>query len=216
MKIKKTVSEKVIRANRANAQKSPGPEDCTNVKHNAMKHGFRAKQLFFENAEEEERYNALLEELAEYNQPEGPIEWMLVEEITTRWWLLQALNGWKVREIADRRKAAKAILRIVAENHDEDRLPLFTKAGDSESAVQLGWDCRDLIVRTGSKTFEQEQERKEFTASVDKTEKGGHVQIEAKLNMSLDTILRYEAALKRDLYRALQTLREIQQQRRGK
>jgi len=215
MKIKKTVSEKVISANRANAQKSHGPEDCTNVKHNAMKHGLRAKQLFFENAEEEERYKTLLQELAEYKQPEGPIEWMLVEEITTCRWMLQTLDGWKLREMTDRHKAANAILRIVAENHDEDRLPLFAKAGDSESAALLGWDCQELIVRTGNTTFEQAQERESRT-SVDKTQKGGHVQIEAKLNTSLDSILRYEAALKRDLYRAIQTLREIQQQRRGK
>jgi hypothetical protein len=42
-----------------------------------------------------------------------------------------------------------------------------------------------------------------------------HVQIEAKLNTSLDTILRYQAALKRDLYRAIAALRAIQGQGRG-
>jgi hypothetical protein len=52
MKIRKTISEKVISANRANSQKSTGPEDCANVKNNAMKHGFRAQQLFFENQDE--------------------------------------------------------------------------------------------------------------------------------------------------------------------
>ena len=40
-------------------------------------------------------------------------------------------------------------------------------------------------------------------------------QIEAKLNTSLDTILRYQAALKRDLYRAIAALRAIQGQGRG-
>ena len=47
-----------------------------------------------------------------------------------------------------------------------------------------------------------------------KTDKTGDVQIEVKLNTSMDSILRYQAALKRDLYRAIRTLREIQQQRR--
>jgi hypothetical protein len=51
---------------------------------------------------------------------------------------------------------------------------------------------------------------------MDKTGKSGQVQIEAKLNTSLDSILRYETALKKDLYRALRTLGEIQRQRRGK
>jgi hypothetical protein len=40
------------------------------------------------------------------------------------------------------------------------------------------------------------------------------LQIEAKLNTSLDTILRYQAALKRDLYRAIAALRAIQGQGR--
>ena len=73
MTIKKTVTEKVIAANRANAQDSTGPEDCTHAKGNARKHGYRSKQLFFPNAEEENQYNALLEELDGYYQPEGPI-----------------------------------------------------------------------------------------------------------------------------------------------
>jgi hypothetical protein len=41
------------------------------------------------------------------------------------------------------------------------------------------------------------------------------VQIEVKLNTSMDSILRYEAALKRDLYRAIRTFLEIQRQRLG-
>ena len=55
--------------------------------------------------------------------------------------------------------------------------------------------------------------------SKDKVYKGscfcGAVQIEVKLNTSMDSILRYEAALKRDLYRAIRTLLEIQRQRLG-
>jgi hypothetical protein len=42
----------------------------------------------------------------------------------------------------------------------------------------------------------------------------GHLQIEAKLSTSLDTILRYQAALKRDLYRAIAALRVLQHDRR--
>ena len=73
MTIKKTVGAKVIAANRANAQDSTGPEDCTKTKHNATKHGYRGKQPIFQNAEEEQQYKALLEELDGYYQPEGPI-----------------------------------------------------------------------------------------------------------------------------------------------
>jgi hypothetical protein len=214
MKIRKTISEKVVRANRANAQESTGPGDCANVKHNAVRHGLRAKQIFFENEDEEKQYSALLEELEEYYQPDGPVEWMLVEEIARCRWRLQVLNGWEVQEIANRRMAAKAILQAVAENYDEEHLPLFTTGRGSNSAAQLGWDCHELVVRTGTRNFEQEETRGSRDKR-DKTDKSGHVQIQATLNTSMDSILRYEAALKRDLYRAIQTLREIQQQRLG-
>jgi hypothetical protein len=214
MKIRKTVSEKVIRANRTNAQESTGPGDCTNVKHNAIKHGFRSKQLIFQNAEEEQRYAALLEELEEYHQPDGPIEGMLIEEIGRCHWRLEDLNGWALQEITNRRQASQAILRGVAENYDEERLPLFTTASGSDSAAQLGWDCEQLIVRTGSKNFEREELRSRME-KMSKTDKSGAVQIEVKLNTSMDSILRYEAALKRDLYRAIRTLLEIQRQRLG-
>ncbi len=210
MKINKTISEKVISANRANSQKSTGPGDCANVKNNAVTHGFRARQLFFENQDQEKEYTELLEQHEKYYEPDGPTEWMLVEEIANCQWMLLGLNVWKSQEITNRRNAAKAILRAVAENYDEEQLPLFTTAGGADSAAQLGWDCQELIVRTGTRNFEQDEPR----TGLDKMGKSGQVQIEAKLHTSLDSILRYEAALKRDLYRALKTLREIQQQRR--
>jgi len=212
MKIKKTVSEKVIRANHANSQKSTGPGDCANVKNNAMKHGFRAQHLFFENEDQEKEYTELLEQLEEYYEPDGPTEWMLVEEMANCRWMLQGLNVWKSREITNRRNAAKAILRAVAENYNEEPLPLFKTAEGADSAAQLGWDCQELIVRTGTRNFEQDKP----LMRTDKTGKSGQVLIEAKLNTSLDSILRYEVSLKRDLFRALRTLGEIQQQRTGK
>jgi hypothetical protein len=42
------------------------------------------------------------------------------------------------------------------------------------------------------------------------------VHIEARLNTSLDTILRYQAAIKRDLHRAITELRSRQRERAGK
>jgi hypothetical protein len=215
MKIKKTISEKIISANRANSQKSTGPGDCANVKNNAMKHGFRAQHLFFENEDQKKEYTELLEQLEEYHEPDGPTEWMLVEEIANCRWMLQGLNVWKSQEITNRRNAAKAILRAVADNYDGERLSLFTTSEGADSAAQLGWDCQELVVRTDSRNFKNFEKDKPMMG-MDKTGKSGQVQIEAKLNTSLDSILRYEAALKRDLYRALRTLGEIQRQRRGK
>ena len=211
MKIKKTVTRKVIAANRANAQKGTGPRNTQAVRQNAATHGLLTKRLVFQDEEEKKEYNTLLDELETEYQASGRTEWALVEEIAICLWKLQILNGWEVQEITNRRKAAKAILRAVTENYCEEQLPLFTKGDGSRSAAQLGWDCQELIVRTGTRNSEQENE----SPSGDTKGKAGHVQIEAKLNTSLDTILRYQAALKRDLYRAIAALRAIQAQRCG-
>jgi hypothetical protein len=45
------------------------------------------------------------------------------------------------------------------------------------------------------------------------TDRAGHIVVEAKLTSSLETILRYQAAIKRDYYRSLGVLRELQQDR---
>lgn len=212
MKIRKTVSEEVVNANRANAEKSPGPRDCTNVKHNARKHGLRAKKLFFKDEEEEKQYDALLEELEDDNEPEGATEWMLVEEIARCWWKLRDLEGWEIQEFADRRKASRAILRAIRENYDGGEVPLFTDRVGADSAAELGWECQELVVR--SSTANSEQQTSGY-ADQSKTGKAGHTYVEARLQTSIETILRYKAALKRDLYRAIRTLREIQRERRG-
>jgi hypothetical protein len=50
----------------------------------------------------------------------------------------------------------------------------------------------------------------------DPKSKRGQVLIEAKLNSSIDTVLHYQTALKRDFYRAIATLRALQRERREK
>jgi hypothetical protein len=77
------------------------------------------------------------------------------------------------------------------------------------SAAELGWDCQELVVRCEKADSEQD-----LKIDGDKTSKSGHTQIEARLTTSQDSILRYQAAIKRDLYRAIDTLRAIQRERR--
>jgi hypothetical protein len=101
-------------------------------------------------------------------------------------------------------------MTTLAENYDGEQLPLFSERDGSHSAVQLGWDCQELVVRTGTRNSEEEEQE----ISKDRRGKVGHVQIEARLNTSLDTMLRYQAAINRDLYRALGELRSMQRERR--
>jgi hypothetical protein len=212
MKIKKTVTPKVIAANRTNAQKSTGPRDTITVSQNATKHGLLAKNLRFETDDEKEEFNRLVRELEEEQEPVGRMERALTEEAAVCLWKLQSANDYEAQELANRRKASKAILKILAENDDKEQLPLFATQWDgSPSPAQLGWECEELVVRADTKNSELKSHE-----SGDKKGKAGHVQIEAKLNTSLDAILRYQAAIKRDFYRAFHALRRIRRERSGK
>ena len=210
MKIKKTVTEKVIAANRANAQKSTGPRDANAVNQNATRHGLLSKGLHFQNEDEKEEFHRLVQELEREQQAAGRMELALIEEAATCLWKLQSANEWEVQELANRRETSKAIMKNLTEHYDDQKLPIFNQWDGNASAARLGWDCREFTVRSG--TAESELEAR---SSGDRNRKGDHVQIEATMTTSLDTILRYEAAIKRDLYRALAALRDIRRDRCG-
>jgi hypothetical protein len=213
MRIKKTITDKVIAASQHNGKEGKGPNDPTVVGQNARKHGLSAKYLVFQNEEERQEFDALLGELLEEYQPVDRTDKELVGKVAVAFWNSAELDGGGMQELAQRRKAAAAVLRTLAENYDGDQLPLFTQRDGSDSAVQLGWDCQELVVRTGTRNSEQEDEAS--PKNRDRKGKVGHVQIEARLNTSLDTILRYRAAINRDLYRAIAELRSRQRERAG-
>ena len=207
MKIAKTVSEKVIAANRSNAQRSRGPNTPAAklaVGRHAVKHGLLAKGIVFRNEEEEAEFKSLLDGLEEEFQPEGTLERMLVEEIGVCWWKLQVAQGWELQEIGNRRKASKALLRRFVEKSENAQLPLFSNNVFSDPpAVPLGWDCREVVLRASSKKSEEDKET------------SGHGQMEVRLTSSMETILRYETTLKRDLYRAIPMLQAVQDRRKA-
>ena len=207
MTIKKTVTANVIAANRSNAKKSTGPRNTTTVNQNATRHGLLAKTLRFQDDEEKNEFTSLVRELEEEQQAAGRIERALIEEAAVCLWKLQSANDWEIQELANRREASKAIMKSLAESYDDEKLPILEDWNGSASPARFGWDCHELIVRSGSSNSEQEKN------SGDQNRKAGHVQMEAKMTTSLDTILRYEAAIKRDLYRALAALRDMRRDR---
>jgi hypothetical protein len=210
MKIKKTITPKVMAANRANGRKAGGPRDTGTSRQNAVKHGLLAKNLIFRDEEERNEFNRLLRDLEYEYCPAGPTECALVAEVANCIWKLQTANEWEISEIRHRRQAGEAILRAVAENYSDEQMSLFTKDDGTRSAASLGWDCQELIIRTGS----SERDFEEF--SREKKDKAGNVLIEARLTNSLDSVLRYQSALKRDLYRAIAALADINERRAGK
>ena len=209
MKNQKTVTDKVIAANRKNAQRSTGPRNTIAVSQNATKHGLLARTLRFKNKDEEKEFETLVHELEEEQQAAGRMERALVEEAAVCLWKLQSANDLEIQELSNRREASKAIMKSLAES-DEENLPLFRQWDGSPSPAQLGWECRELTLRRGTSDSEQERE-----ISGGRNSEATHVQIEAKMTTSLDTILRYQAGIKRDLYRAVAALRDIRRERNG-
>ena len=118
MKINKTVSLKVIDANRKNAQRNTGPTSIAGkgaVRYNAVKHGLLAKRIVLHNEEEETEFRTLMDELDQEFQPKGMLERMLTEEIGVSWWKLQVAQGWELQEIRNRRKASKSVIRALVQ-----------------------------------------------------------------------------------------------------
>jgi hypothetical protein len=209
MTITKTMTEKARAANRVNAQKSTGPRDTAASSQNAQKHGLLSKYLHFESDEEEQQFEALLLELEREHQPVGITERALLDDVAVCLRNLGRANEWIQKEMENRRRAAGAILKQLSNNDDGKQLILSDPYScSSPGPAQLGWDCHELTVRNAKDGVK----RKGVFGSGDKT---NQLSIEAKLTSSLDTILRYQSAIKRDFYRALAELREIRRERKG-
>lgn len=209
MTIRKNVPEKVLIANRTNAKKSTGPHSTEVSSLNSFKHGLLAKKLHFRNDEERAEYKALLRDLRKEQIPEGAAAQILVEDAAVCIWKLRKIAGWDLAAIEHRRQAGKVMVGALIGSFDDEQLNLFDRNVFGESRASRGWDCESLAVRTIR--MESQGPAK---MSLHPESKSGHIEIEAKLCSSLQTVLKYQATIKRDLYRALSELREIRRERR--
>jgi len=207
MTIRKNVTEKVLIANRANAKKSAGPHNTEISSQNSFKHGLLTKKLHFRDDEERAEFKALLRELRKEQIPEGAAAQILVEEAALSIWKLGKTVGWDIAEIEHRRQAGRAMVGAIIRSFDSDQLDLFDRYAIGNSPVSRGWDCGSLAVRSVSSHGPAK-------LSLNPESKSGQIEIDAKLCSSLEALLKYEAIIKRDLYRALSELREIRRERR--
>jgi hypothetical protein len=192
MKIKKTVTEKVLAANRQNATKSTGPKNSENSSRNAIIHAVLSRKLRFEDEEERSLYDKLVEELCADHDPSGASEYALVFELAFCAWNLQKLYGWLFKEMVIAEGSAQAILKNIAETYDSEQVPAF--AAGRAGAATRGWECQELQVQTASRTSENE----EGFGTDDMSKKSGQVLVHAKMMRTVDLVLRYMAAVKRD------------------
>jgi hypothetical protein len=223
MKHKKTVTEAVREANRANAQSSTGPrtkQGKSNSSHNALRHGILARKVVLDTHEERAELRELRHACKRELSPEGLLDKFLVEEIASLMWKLGIAEGIETRELSRRQDVRDEVGAVF---HGDLKLPI----SDWDLPIDKGWDCERIVVRavSGEDTSHSTASRGpavvqgqvinafQNTQNSD-SQKAGHLEFEAVLGNSLANMTRYQSGLKRALYRAIETLRKIQAERR--
>jgi hypothetical protein len=210
--VDQTVSDRKIEANRENAKKSTGPRTIAGklaMRRNATKHGLLSKALIFHDKQEEAEFQEVVNDLVEEFQPQGVVERALTDEIAVSLWKIATAERWVLEELYSRRNAATAILDVFINSSDSAGNPFSKQEKKVRNAARAGWDCRELIVKVGGN---DEPSSMELSFSSQEKKKS-RLQFEAKLGDSADTILRYQTTWKRDLYRAIESLRNLQRTR---
>jgi hypothetical protein len=223
MKHQKRVTDAVRAANRHNAPSSTGPRTehgKSKTCHNALKHGILAKRVVLETHEERKEFRKLFEGCKNYYRPEGLLEEFLVEDVAFLKWKLGISLGLEIRELSLRQDVRDQVGSIF---HGERNLPI----SESDLPLDRGWDCERLVVRavagrdissssaSRGPAVLQNQVMKDFQNSGNQTnQQVGHLEVEAVLGNALEKMTRYQSALRRDLYRAIEMLRAVQAERR--
>jgi hypothetical protein len=219
----KNVTDAVRAANRHNAQSSTGPRSGHGKSHssrNALRHGIFAKSVALETHEKRVEFRKLFKHNENYYRPEGPLEEFLVADIVLLSWKLGISEGLVMRELSLRQDVPNQLDSIF---HGELNLPI----DESDLPLDRGWDCERLVVRavagkdvssssaSRGPAVLQNQVMKDFQNSGDhSTQELGHLEVEAVLGNALEKMTRYQSALRRDLYRAVEMLRTVQADRR--
>jgi hypothetical protein len=222
MSHKKTVTDAVRAANRHNAESSTGPRTehgKSHSSHNALRHGILAKRVVLETHEERVEFRKLLERCKNYFGPEGPLEEFLVEDGALLLWKLGILEGLVMRELSLRQDERDQLGSIFDR---ELNLPI----GESDLPIDRGWECERVVVRAIAGKDEstssasrgpavvQNQVMKAFQNSGNHISQNvGHLEVEAVMGNSLEKLSRYQSALRRDLYRTIESLRAVQAER---
>lgn len=222
MKLRKTVTDAVRAANQANAQLSTGPrteKGKSTTSQNATLHGILQRKKRTLNDDEKKEYAALWQSWNDDYQPAGKLEEFLVEEITNVCWKLGITEGLEIQELSRRQSARSEISGLF-----NGELTLPVDSGDLP--LDRAWDCERVTVRALAGNDQRTSTVLRGLVAVQnqtlntvpgvrnrQNQEGGHLEIQAVLGGSLDTMTRYRSALKRDLYRAIEMLRAVQAER---
>ena len=223
MKSKKTVTGAVLAANRRNAKSSTGPRTERgkhNTSQNALQHRILAKEVVLETDEERAEFQELVQTCSDENALDELLRRFVADEIATQLWKLRITLGLETRELARRREAGDEVDRVF---HSDLDLPI----SNWDLPIDRGWDCERIVVRAvagkDNRTCNAQRGPAMYQGQIvnavqrsqnTDTQEAGHLEVEAVMGSSLEKIVRYQSALKRDLYRAIEIWRELQAQRR--
>ena len=224
MKAKKTVTDRVIAANQANAGEATGPKTQrgkSRSSRNAVRHGILADKVVLETDAKRAEYEAHRLRWEKYFQPQGPDERFLVDEITVASWKLGITETIESRELARHEQAFDRVPGFF-----ESKLELPIDAADIP--IEHGWSCEKLIVRavarddhrntSGRRQPAIDQNRwveQVKTVSDSQNRHGDHLELEAVLGSKIETLSRYGRTLRNNLYRALKQLRILRGEEGG-
>jgi len=236
----KRVTAKQLAANRANAQKSTGPRtpDGRAVSRwNALQHGVLARALIppaLEPYESRQEFAALLQTLRQELGPQSALEEILVERIATSYWrlarLLRAEAGTiaQHQETAEQHMAHKRQMRALLgatgglSLNPPDPIDQLTYAMGSAKRLRAFLAREDQRWRTASddELRAAAEERLGLLRQQQLDEQAQEVAIQ-QAQRSIPPLkdalsfARYEAALERQIYRALAALERFQRLRAG-
>ena len=213
MKMTKEVTPAVIAANRRNAAQSTGPRTDagkTVVAQNAIKHGLLCQALILEDEEQKKEFEQLVKDLVEDFKPVGKLEEMLVEEIAVSWWMLRVALHSQISALRSQRKTSSAILESFLSSSRNIRF-LYSNYDALRSIADCGGEFREVVLKVCDNKFDEEKKSPLVRDEV--TEKRARVEFEAKLGSSAESMLRYQSAWKRDLFRAITLLTMLQSER---
>jgi len=220
MKIKKTVTESVLAANRTNSKLAKGrktPRGKAASSRNSLRHGLLAKAVFFDSDEKRAAYEQHWRACNAHWRPVGPVELFLTEDITNISWKLAIEEALETEALAHRQ--SDGIDGIFANDLDLPIDATDLPLGPSYVCEKVSIEAvaaKGNVDSDGSSTPKLYDGR--FVQNTRKSSLGTHhhtgqLGVRAVLGNSLDALVRYRSGLKHDLYRALDTLRSLQAER---
>jgi len=208
MKIHKTVSDKVVKANRENGRKSHGPKTKEGKDHmsgNAITHGILSRKFRFTSDRERAAYQRLRARVLRSIDRKDALQRILAEELA----MANIRRARALRfeqEVCERPNPASKVA-LEAIEHSK-----MLSGGMGFMHFDPQWDCKELHL--SAKRSRDDLSKRGPVSSGNGI--GKEVQIHVKFQDPMDKAQRYQRATGKDLYRALQLLCHLRKEGKRK